>query len=224
MKKKSENKKINVIENNDKHINIIYTQIASVIKEARAKVMLTIDTTMVQAYWHIGKYIVEEEQRGKTRANYGTYLIEELSSRLNNEFGQGFGIATLENARKFYVVYGLEKPYALRRESGELQLSHNLSWTHYRALMRESRQTVRLFYEVEAIKNCWSGRELERQMGSLLFERLAKSKDKKGLMKLSCKGQEITKPEDAIKEPFVLEFLNRFLPANINLICQLKKS
>jgi predicted nuclease of restriction endonuclease-like (RecB) superfamily len=105
-------------------------------------------------------------------------------------------------------VYGLEIPYAVRRELETNAFNPTLSWTHYRALMRENRQTARAFYEKEAIKNRWSGRELERQMGSLLFERLAKSKNKKGLIKLATKGQEIIKPEDAIKEPIILEFLN----------------
>ncbi|OGT07977.1 MAG: hypothetical protein A2X78_00240 [Gammaproteobacteria bacterium GWE2_37_16] len=192
-------------------MNIIYTQIASVIKEARAKVMLTIDTTMVQAYWHIGKYIVEEEQRGKARADYGMYLISEISTKLNHEFGHGFSVRTLIDIRKFYLTYSVtenKKTHALRAKSPEPKFNNNLSWTHYRSLMSENNSTIRAFYELETLKNNWSARELERQMGSLLFERLAKSKDKKGLMKLSCKGQEITKPEDAIKEPFVLEFLN----------------
>lgn len=98
--------------------------------------------------------------------------------------------------------------HALRAKSQISEFNHNLSWIHYRTLMSESREEVRRFYEMETLKNCWSTRELERQMGSLLFERLARSKDKKGLMKLACKGQEIIKPEDAIKEPVVLEFLN----------------
>jgi predicted nuclease of restriction endonuclease-like (RecB) superfamily len=187
----------------NKRLNIVYEKIATIIRNARTKIVRAVDTTMVQTYWHIGKYIVEEEQQGKTRANYGDFLITELSIRLTREFGRGFGIATLENARKFYIVYGLEKPYALRRE-----FEPNLSWTHYRALMRENREEVRNFYEKESLKNNWAGRELERQMGSLLYERLAKSKDKKGLMKLANKGQELVTPEDAIKEPVVLEFLN----------------
>jgi predicted nuclease of restriction endonuclease-like (RecB) superfamily len=196
------------IKTTDDNVNAVYKKIASLIKDARTKIVRAIDTTMVQTYWNIGKYIIEEEQQGKTRADYGNYLIKELSCRLTKEFGKGFGIATLENARKFYIVYGLEKPYALRREFKELQLNSNLTWTHYRSLMRESRQIARSFYEMEAIKNNWSGRELERQMGSLLFERIAKSKDKEGLIRLACKGQEIIKPEDVIKDPIVLEFLD----------------
>ena len=185
-------------------VNGLYKKIATIIREARGKVVRAVNITMVQTYWHIGKYIVEEEQKGKTRADYGEYLIAELSGRLTKEFGRGFGISTLWDIRKFYLIYSnVRIPHAVR---GEFNV--DLSWTHYRTLMRESRQIARAFYEAEAIKNCWSGRELERQMGSLLFERLAKSKNKKGLMKLACKGQEIINPEDAIKEPVILEFLD----------------
>lgn len=142
----------------------------------------------MKAYWLIGRDIVEEEQLGSARASYGAELIKLLSQRLTKEFEKGFGIATLENARKFYIVYSQGKSYALRREFNETQFNPNFSWTHYRVLMRESRENVRSFYECETTKNCWSARELERQMGSLLFERLVKSKDKKGLMKLARKG------------------------------------
>jgi len=193
---------------NKKQISTIYEQIASVIRDARAKVIRTVDTTMVHTYWYIGKYIVEEEQLGKTRAGYGKYLLLELSNKLTAEFGKGFSLTTLEYARKFYKVYGVEKPHALREGSEKLPFHQNLAWIHYRALMREDRKTIRDFYEAEAIKNCWSGRELERQMDSLLFERLTKSKNKKGLMKLANKGHEIVKPEDAIKDPVILEFLD----------------
>ena len=130
---------------------------------------------------------------------------------------------TLIDIRKFYLTYSLSevssrkgKPHALRAKSQTPEFNNNLSWTHYRALMSEPRDSVRRFYEVETLKNCWSARELERQMASLLFERLAKSRDKKGLMKLACKGQEVIKPEDAIKEPVVLEFLD--IPESHKLI------
>ena len=199
-----------------KQISAVYEQIAVIIRDARAKVVRAIDTTMVHTYWHIGKYIVEEEQTGKTRADYGKHLLLELSNKLTEEFGKGFSATTLEYARKFYKIYGVENPHAVRERSKKLPFHPNLAWIHYRALMREGRKIVRDFYEVEAIKNCWSGRELERQMDSLLFERLSKSKDKKGLMKLANKGNEIIKPEDAIKDPIILEFLN--LPESHKLI------
>jgi predicted nuclease of restriction endonuclease-like (RecB) superfamily len=195
-----------------KRINGLYEKIADHVRNARNNIVRAVNTEQVKIYWLIGKHIVEEEQRGKTKADYGKYLIAELSSRLTKEFGKGFGISTLWDIRKFYLTYSdTQIPHAMRGE-----FNANLSWVHYRALMRENRLIVREFYEKEAIKNCWSGRELERQMGSLLFERLAKSRNKKGLMKLACKGQEIAKPEDVIKEPVVLEFLD--IPESHKLI------
>jgi predicted nuclease of restriction endonuclease-like (RecB) superfamily len=150
---------------------------------------------MVLAYWHIGREIVEEEQKGKSRADYGKRLLEVLSERLTEEFGEGFHASNLWNMRQFYQNYPILD--AVRRE---------LSWTHYRILMRVENPQARSFYEIECIKNNWSARELERQKGSLLFERLALSKDKKGLMKLARKGQEVSTYGDMIKDPYVLEF------------------
>lgn len=128
--------------------------------------------------------------------------------RLQEQYGRGFSVDTLEQARNFYIIYqGVENSDALRRKSQLPDLNPNLSWIHYRALIRIKKPEARQFYEIEAAKNRWSGRELERQIGSLLFDRLAKSRDKEGLLKLAREGQEISNPEDAIKEPLVLEFL-----------------
>jgi hypothetical protein len=193
-------------------IDTLYKSISGYINRARHNVLRSVNTEQVKAYWLIGRDIVEEEQKGKKRASYGEYLINEISKRLSNEFGKGFGISTLWDIRKFYVIYSYSSiPHAVRGE-----FEPKLSWVHYRALMRDNRPEARAFYELEAIRNCWSGRELERQMGSLLFERLLKSENKKGLMKLACKGQELIKPEDAIKEPMVLEFLD--LPESHKLV------
>lgn len=194
-------------------VNALSERIAVLIREARATVVRSIDTTMVKAYWHIGQYLVEEEQKGVKRAEYGNELLKTVSARLNKEFGRGFGMSTLADIRQFYLCYSIstdsQKLHAVR---GELAMSPifspTLSWTHYRTLMRISRPEARKFYEIEATKNRWSARELARQVNSLLFDRLAKSKDKEGLLRLVHQGQEIIKPADAIKDPFVLEFLN----------------
>jgi len=195
----------------NKNLDDLYGRVAPVIREARATVMRTIDVVMVKAYWNIGKYLVEEEQRGATRADYGKEILLQLSKRLSKEFGRGFGITTLEDIRKFYLVYQPitkeEKPHAVRGEFGSPPFDLNLSWTHYRLLMRITRPEARIFYELEASKNRCSSRELDRQIGSLLFDRLAKSKDKEGLMRLTQKGQEFTNPADAIKEPIVLPLI-----------------
>ncbi|MFC1806880.1 YhcG family protein [Candidatus Omnitrophota bacterium] len=172
-----------------------YQRIRAIIENARSNIAHAVNTEMVTAYWQIGREIVEEEQQGKARANYGQQLLKGLAERLTGDFGRGFDESNLRNIRFFYMTY--PKCDALR---------HELSWTHYRILMRIEKTEARSFYEIECIKNNWSARELERQKGSLLFERLALSKDKKGLMKLAQKGQELANYEDMIKDPYVLEF------------------
>lgn len=192
----------------NKRIDALYTNIASYIHAARQNVLRAVDTEQIKAYWLIGRDIVEEEQKGKERAEYGKDLLAQLSKRLTKEFGSGFSVSTLTHIRRFYLAYQLnQKSYALRTKSKIPSFTPNLGWTHYRSLMQINNPQAREFYEIEANKNNWSSRELDRQIGSLLFDRLAKSKDKKGLMQLVCKGQEIIKPKDAIKEPVVLEFL-----------------
>lgn len=177
-----------------KNIDLLYKKASAYIDQARQTIHRTIDTEMVKAYWCIGRDIVEEEQEGKKRAEYGSFLLNGLSERLTKKYGRGFSGSTLRDIRLFYQTYPNE-------------LNPTLGWIHYRALMRVHTLEARSFYEIETKKNCWSGRELERQINSLLFERLAKSKDKKGLMRLACKGQEIDTPADAIKEPLILEFV-----------------
>ncbi|KHO02175.1 hypothetical protein JS61_07960 (plasmid) [Rickettsia felis] len=189
-------------------MEVLYKKTISHIDYAHKSVRKVIDSEMVKAYFNIGKDIVEEEQQGQKRAEYGSFLLTALSARLTEKYGRGFGISTLRDMRQFYLVYSDIKQihHTVRGESAEV-FSLKLGWTHYRVLMRVKRQEVRQFYEIEAIKNNWSGRELERQVNSLLFDRLLKSQDKEGLLELSCKGQEIQKFEDTIKEPLVLEFL-----------------
>ena len=173
----------------------VYGRIRKIIEDARGNIVRAVNMEMVIAYWQIGKEIVVEEQLGKSRAVYGKKLLEGLAERLSDDFGKGFDSSNLWNMRKFYQTYPILD--ALRRE---------LSWTHYRILMRVEKPDARSFYEIECVKNNWSARELERQKGSLLFERLALSKDKKGLLKLARKGQELASYEDMIKDPYVLEF------------------
>lgn len=197
-------------------IDRLYQKVSAHIENARQGVQRSIDTEMVKTYWLTGNDIIKEEQGGSDRAEYGSYLIKELSTRLSKTYGKGFSVSTLKNARQFYLAYSDRPPigYALRSQSENL--SHNLGWIHYRALMRIDRPETRSFYEIEAVKNNWSGRELERQIHSLLFERLLKSKDKAGLLQLATKGQEINSPVDAIKDPMVLEFLD--LPESHRLV------
>jgi len=176
-------------------ISSVYQQIREVLTQARAKVWRSVNTAMVTSYWEIGRLIVKEEQRGEARAEYGRRLIEEISKRLSTEFGKGFDKSNLWNIRAFYLAY--PKIDALRRE---------LTWTHYRFLLRVEKPEARAFYEAEAVNAQWSTRELERQIGSLLFERLALSRDQEGVMALSTKGHEVHQPSDLVKDPYVLEF------------------
>lgn len=187
------------------NVDQIYLRIHAHLSRAKENVLRSIDTELLVTYWKIGKEIIEEEQKGSKRAEYGKSLIQNLSARLTKEFGKGYGKSTLNDMRKFYMTYP-EIENIFHTVRGKSTMHAQLSWAHYRLLMRLPKET-RGFYQIEAIQNKWSSRELERQMSSLLFERLAKSKDKEGLLALSRKGQEIITPQDAIKDPIILEFL-----------------
>lgn len=220
----------------------LYGRIREILDAARSGIARTVNTTQVVANWLIGREIVEEEQRGRQRAGYGTELLSELALRLKQEFGAGYGVDNLELFRRFYQEYprllthaipdeisdalrrksdapavAMQIQHALRAESWQPgQLNPNLSWTHYRRLLRIDRIQARDFYEVEATRHAWSARELERQVASLLFDRLAKSRDKQGLMALATRGHEVQRPIDALKDPLVLEFLD--LPESPRLV------
>ncbi|MCK4870923.1 MAG: DUF1016 family protein [Gammaproteobacteria bacterium] len=193
------------LKHSERRINTLYERASEHINNARQRVLHTVNNEQVKAYWLIGRDIVAEEQQEANRAKYGSFLLEELSKRLAKKFGKGFGRSTLADIRQFYLV--TQKVHAVRGQSAP-EFKSNLGWTHYRSLMRITKPEARAFYEIEASKNAWSARELDRQIGSLLFDRLAKSKDKQGLLDLTTKGQEITSPSDAMKDPVVLEFLN----------------
>ncbi|WP_440993215.1 PDDEXK nuclease domain-containing protein [Cysteiniphilum litorale] len=198
---------MNVMNNDVVNIEALYDQIAEHIKKARSNVLRAVNHEQVIAYWHIGKHIVMEEQKGQDRQQYGTYLIKQLSEKLTRHFGRGFSISNLKYIRQFYLTYHNRISHEARDQSQHIEFNPNLSWTHYRLLMSESRPSVRDFYEIEAAKNHWSTPQLERQMTSFLYERLAASKDEKGLIQLANHGQVIETPEDALKSPVVLDFL-----------------
>jgi predicted nuclease of restriction endonuclease-like (RecB) superfamily len=178
--------------------NSFIEQIKQLIKDAQVGVSKSINTIMVQTYFELGKRIVEHEQEGKNYSNYGEYLLERLSSELSDEFGKGFSKRKLELIRKFYLTYKIAKTV----------FSQSIGWSHYLHLMRIENEKERRFYEIETVKNNWSVRELERQIGTSLYERLSLSKDKNGVLELSNKGQIVEKASDLIKDPYVLEFLN----------------
>src|SRR5690606_15705022 len=175
---------------------------------------------MVTTYFEIGRMIVEEEQGGKERAEYGKQLLKELSKVLTKEFGRGFSVENLTKMRYFYLTYSNSstlltispKSQSLTDElqnekSQTVSAKFNLSWSHYLKLMRIDDENERKFYEIEAAKNNWSVRELERQYDSALYTRLVLSRDKDKVKELSEKGLIIEKPKDAIKDPYILEFI-----------------
>jgi predicted nuclease of restriction endonuclease-like (RecB) superfamily len=188
----------------ERNINLdFYNKIAELLKNARSKVVQAVNKTMVYTYFEIGRTIVEEEQKGKERAEYGKQIIKELSQKLTREFGKGFSTTNLKQMRQFYLTYSKSQTLSDQFEKFDFQLS----WSHYLFLMKVDNPDERKFYEIEAINNGWSLRELQRQFDTALFERLVLSRDKKGIKELSKKGQIITKPNDTIKDPYVLEFL-----------------
>ncbi|MFH1825353.1 MAG: PDDEXK nuclease domain-containing protein [Candidatus Firestonebacteria bacterium] len=184
----------------------IYSDVRKILVEARNNVYRTVNSTMVIAYWNIGRLIVEEEQKGEKRAEYGAYLIDDLSKRLTAEFGKGFDERNLYFMKQFYVMF--PKVNALRSE---------LSWTHYRLLLRVDNDRNRAFYLNECADANWSTRQLERQINSFYYERLLTSKNKTSVkQEADTRARQLSiKPEDQIKDPFVLEFLG--LQENTNL-------
>ena len=173
-------------------------EIKEILNKARNQVYKKINNIMTTTYFEIGKRIVEQEQKGKTRAEYGKSLLKTLSSELTKEFGKGFSVRNLEQMRKFYLVFQKTKTVSAKFE---------LSWSHYIFLSRIENEDERNFYEIESIKNNWSLRELKRQFDTALFERVALSKNKQGIKTLSQKGQVIESPKDLIKDPYILEFV-----------------
>lgn len=178
--------------------NNIYQEIKELLYIAKNRVYQTINTTMTETYFQIGKRIVEEEQGGETRAEYGKSLLKLLSVQLINEFGKGFSVDNLENMRRFYLAF---------QKSETVSRKFELSWSHYIFLTRIENIDERNFYEIESIENSWSLRELKRQFDSGLFERLKLSSDKQKVKELSAKGQVIQTAQDLIKDPYILEFV-----------------
>lgn len=212
----------------------LFQEVVDLLQNARQEVLRTVNSTMVYTYFEIGRIIVEEEQNGNERAAYGKQILKGLSEQLTIEFGKGFSVENLDRMRKFYRIYSnsssvmrileisnssslmtksdLEKfPTTTKGfeniKSQSLISFFKLTWTHYIFLMRIDDEKERKFYEIETEKYSWSVRELKRQYDSALYTRLALSRDKEGVLKLSQEGQIIEKPKDIIKDPYILEFL-----------------
>lgn len=183
----------------EKTIEQLHQHIAHVIQNGKQTTYRAINSAMISTYWEIGRLIVEEEQQGKERANYGNYLILTLAKRLTNEFGSGYNERNLRYMRNFFIIYPIRN--ALRSE---------LTWTHYRLLMRVENIDARLFYEQECIKCHWSTRILERQIQVFYYERLLASSDKEVVRQEAADKTAIpsVSPRDFIKDPYILEFLD----------------
>jgi predicted nuclease of restriction endonuclease-like (RecB) superfamily len=179
--------------------SVLFTDIKAILEHARTQVKQTVNSAMVQAYWQIGRLIVEDEQQGNRRAEYGKAVLQALSKQLSAEYGKGFDDRNLRNMRKFYQSF--PNWNAVRTE---------LSWTHYRALIRIGNEQARTWYMQEAQQQAWSARALERQMGTLYYERLLASKEK---TPVEQEAQEKTHAlaetnKDYLRDPYILDFLN----------------
>jgi predicted nuclease of restriction endonuclease-like (RecB) superfamily len=211
----------------------LIAEVRALIASARHAAASTVNTLQVLTNFEIGRRIVEHEQRGEKRAEYGAQLLKELAARLTEEFGQGFSRSNLEYMRKFFLVWRDRVPGISQQPTGKLgmegkfqhatdnsslrQMSQRptektrspftLSWTHYVLLLTIKNPDERSFYEIEAAREGWSVPELKRQKASALYERLALSRDKEGIRKLAAEGQVVARPKDMLREPYVLEFL-----------------
>lgn len=183
-----------------------YDDVRQILLSARSKTYRAVNTAMVEAYWLIGKRIVEEEQNGKSRAEYGKRLLENLSKSLSNDFGKGFSYANLRNFRQFYLAYpDQEICYTV---------CSKLSWSHNRLLMRIDNEQARTYYLTESKAENWSVRQLQRNINSHYYERLLSSPKEKNKVTLTV-PETANNTGDFIKDPYVLEFLN--LPENAKL-------
>ncbi|MCG8182402.1 PDDEXK nuclease domain-containing protein [Tenacibaculum piscium] len=183
--------------------SILVNSVRLLIQNAQKNAVRAINQERVLLYWNIGKHIVEEEQNGNERANYGSYLIKTLAKELTTDFGSGFSIRQLELCRQFYTTFPIAN--ALRSQ---------LNWTQYRLLLPIENKDKRSYYIEESCKNNWSARQLERQINSQLYERLLLSSDKEKVLAIAKNEAIIQNPTDIIKDPMVLEFLGLKQKAN----------
>ena len=200
MEHQNENDKTLLVVNEDE----LFDKVSALIDESRNRVVKAMNTAMVYTYYGIGQYIMEFEQNGQYRAAYGKGVLNRLSSRLTDRYGKGWSYETLAKCRKFYYVYGIlsdsQTKSGEKRNLSDTQTNFvpefSLTWNHYQILMRIDNPDERHFYEIEAIRQNWAYKWLQRQYASSLYERLALSRDKNEVMRLSREGQTLEKPAD----------------------------
>ena len=180
----------------DKGIETFIDEIKQIIDDSRSKALRSVDFCRVQMYWAIGKRISEKEQQGKDRADYGKYIIRNLSKEIEPLYGSGFGVRQLERSRQFYRMYPIAST-----------LRTQLSWSQYKLLITIPDPEKREYYELEAVNEGWTGRQLERQINSMLYERLLLSNDKEAVLAVARNERVPESPQEIIKDPMVLEFL-----------------
>lgn len=190
-----------------------FQAVSTLLDAAKNQAKTAVNLSMVYTYYEIGRMICEQEQRGADRAPYGEHLLDALSEHLSARFGKGFSATNLKQMRQFYLAYKEDQiSQTLSDQFSRLPVSSGgrkffLSWSHYLKLMRIPNKDERHFYEIEAAKNNWSVAEMKRQFNSALYERLALSSDREKVARLAVEGQVIETAEDAVKDPYVLEFL-----------------
>lgn len=202
----------------DNSLNELCKNSIDLVEYARGITAKQINIIQLMTFYSIGRWIVEEQQQGKSRAKYGQQVIKRLSEALTEQYGRGFSVDTLENARKFFLIYQdrisetVFRKFAVEKSETvfsifEKELPFTLPWSHYLQLMRIKDENERKFYEIEATNEAWGIRTLQRQYNSSLYERLALSREKDEVLRLASEGNVITKPQDIVKQPTVLEFL-----------------
>ncbi len=174
----------------------LVSEIRSIIESARTNAVRSVDFCRVQMYWQIGRRIVEEEQGGQTRAEYGKGLIKNLAKEIEPKYGSGFGQRQLERARQFYIEFPIAST-----------LRTQFNWSQYKLLIGIADKDKREYYELEAANNCWTARQMQRQINSMLYERMLLSNDKEAVLAMARKERMPEKPQEIVKDPMVLEFL-----------------
>ena len=177
-------------------IQTLYNEVREIIASARQNAVRSVDFSRVQMYWNIGKRILETEQEGKERVEYGSYLLKNLAKRLEPEYGSGFSVRQLEMCRQFYRTYPIANT-----------VCSQLNWSQYKLLISIQDEQKREYYQLEAVNNAWTKRELERQINSQLYERLLLSNDKETILSAARKQRIPQQPQEIIKDPMILEFL-----------------